>query len=71
MYVAIILNFLSASIYTLYIAFFFHITSRHLLLYSPLLLISIPGGIVKATLGDAYDIFLKIRQAGVRIHGWP
>ena len=29
------------------------------------------GGIIKATLGDAYDLFIKIRQAGVRIHGWP
>ena len=25
----------------------------------------------KATLADAYDLFAKIRQAGVRIHGWP
>lgn len=25
----------------------------------------------KATLSDAYDLFLKIRQAGVRMHGWP
>jgi len=25
----------------------------------------------KATLGDAYDLFMKFRQAGVRIHGWP
>lgn len=34
-------------------------------------MVAAEGGIVKATLGDAYDIFLKIRQAGVRIHGWP